>query len=123
MPKAMDMDALPYAPEYTVASGEFSHITPIDGLPFVTCEEHVIRVVWPYRDPVIELPCRYLVDTNHPTLSSLTVEYSDGTVFRIDVRNPKRKNLRATKLSAKSEEKDALIPQAARALCKRGKKA
>lgn len=106
----VDMDPLSYAPEYRVTSGQFTHIASVDSISVIRCEEETLFIVGPGGYPRIEFPYRVSVNPNHPTLTSLSFQYSDGTIYRIDVRDPKVEDFATAKLSAECEKKNAPIP-------------
>ena len=95
VPKAMHVDTSVYAPEYRMTCGEFSHVACMKGHALVAREEETIVIVGPGGYPAINLPSGLCVNSSDPALSTLSFEYSDGTVFRIDVTHSQREDLKA----------------------------
>ena len=108
----MDVDPLADTPEYTVTVSNLADIGSTNSLALVACKEQSVVITGPGGYPRIELPARFPVDPNDPTLATLSFEYSNGLSFRVDVRNSKAQHLRAAELAAKGEGEDQAVPPA-----------
>lgn len=113
--KPMNVDAPVYAPEYRVASGKFAHVAGIEATALVACEQEALCIVGPGGYPIVKLPRCLSVDPDYPALASLTLEYGNGSVFRINVAHPKSEYLTAPQLCAQCKQEDAAIASAANA--------
>lgn len=117
VPESVYVDPLLYCPFYTVTGGKFTNVRGVDAASLVTGKEDSMVVMGPYGHPRIELPRRLRVDSDHPSLTALALEYSDGSVFRVDIAHSERKNFPAPELRPESQQEDALIAAARDGVC------
>jgi hypothetical protein len=109
VPKAMDVDSPIYAPEYRVTSGQFTHIAGVEATALVACEEQSLCIIGPGGYPVIKLPRCLSINPDYPALAAFTLEYSDGSIFRVDVAHPEAKHFLAPQLCPECQKKDATV--------------
>lgn len=120
VPKAMDVDSPIYAPEYRVTCGKFAHVAGIEASALVACEEESLCIIGPGGYPVIKLPRCLSVNPDYPALASFTLEYSDGSIFRVDVTHPKAEDFLAPQLCPECQQKDAAVAEAANRALREG---
>lgn len=120
VPKAMDVDAPVYAPQYRVTSGQFSHVAGVQGTALVACEEEALCIIGPGGYPVVKLPRCLSVNPDYPALTAFTLEYSDGSIFRVHVAHSKAEDFLAPQLCPECQKKDAAVAEAANAALREG---